>query len=166
MRNESNNKHVVDIVFVLALFCVFAACALMLVTLGANVYKRTVNEMDANYSSRTAFAYITEKLRQNDSQASLSLDTLNGSPAVLLTQDFGGDTYLTYLYLDSDGYLKELFIKKGTRLGSGAPAEGQKILELRDFQAEQLSDSLFYFSIVSKDNEEMTLYVASRCSAF
>lgn len=163
MQNK-NNKHVVDIIFVLALFCVFAACALMLVTLGAGIYKRTLNEMEANYSSRTAFAYVTEKLRQYDSEGGLSLTDLNGTPAVLLTQEINGETYFTFLYLDSDGYLKELFVKKGTSLGSGTLAAGQKILELSDFQAQQLSDSLFHFSMVSKDKETMTLYVTLRCN--
>ncbi len=164
MRNENNNKHVVDIIFVLALFCVFATCALMLVTLGANVYKRTVDEMESNYSSRTAFAYVTEKLRQNDSKAQLSLDYLNGTPAVLLKQDINGTTYRTYLYLDTDGYLKELFVKEGTSLGSSTLSAGQKILELESFDAMQLSDSLFLFSLVSTDHDTMTLYVTSRCN--
>ena len=162
MKNENGNQHVIDIIFVLALFCVFAACALMLVTLGANVYKRTVSEMDSNYSSRTAFAYVTEKLRQNDSDSRLSLDTLHNVSAVLLQQEINGDIYNTYLYLDSDGYLKELFVKDGTRLGNGGLDAGQKILELQSFHAEQLSDSLFYFSLVSTDNETLTLYVNSR----
>lgn len=162
MKNEHGNQHVIDIIFVLALFCVFAACALMLVTLGANVYKRTVSEMDSNYSSRTAFAYVTEKLRQNDSEARLSLETLHNVSAVLLQQDINGDIYNTYLYLDSDGYLKELFVKDGTRLGNDGLDAGQKILELQSFQAKQLSDSLFYFSLVSTDNETLTLYVNSR----
>lgn len=164
MRNKNDNKHVVDIIFVLALFCVFAACALMLVTLGANIYKRTVDEMDFNYSSRTAFAYVTEKLRQNDSESKLSLDDLSGTPAVLLKQDIDGTIYHTYLYLDADGYLKELFVKEGTTLGSGTLSAGQKILELESFDAIQLSDSLFLFTLVSKDHDTMTLYVTSRCN--
>lgn len=45
MKRKSNepSRHIVDILFVLALFCVFAASALMLVTIGANVYKQTLS---------------------------------------------------------------------------------------------------------------------------
>lgn len=161
MQNTNHNRHVVDIVFVLALFCVFAACALMLVTLGANVYKQTMNDMDSNYSNRTAFAYVTEKLRQGDSADTISIVQYHDSTAVLFKQDIDGTTYCTYLYLDSDGYLKELFVKEGTRLGSGSSSAGQKILELESFQAECLSDSLFHFTMVSKDHETMSLYVTS-----
>lgn len=164
MKNENSNQHVIDIIFVLALFCGFAACALMLVTLGANVYKRTVHEMESNYSSRTAFAYVTEKLRQNDSAAQLSLGTLNDTEAIILKQDINGTTYCTYLYLDHDGYLKELFVKESFALESDSISTGQKILELNSFHVNQLSDSLFYFSFVSKDNETLSLYVTSRCN--
>ena len=46
--------HVVDFLFTLALFCVFAASALMVVVIGANVYRQTVRGMDSNYDSRTS----------------------------------------------------------------------------------------------------------------
>ena len=54
--------HVVDFLFTLALFCVFAASALMVVVIGANVYRQTVRGMDSNYDSRTSLTYLTEKV--------------------------------------------------------------------------------------------------------
>ena len=76
MNNRNQEKHfIVDILFVLALFGVFAVSALALVTIGADVYQHTVEDMSVNYESRTAVSYILEKVRQNDTADSISLTT-------------------------------------------------------------------------------------------
>ena len=62
--------------FVLALFGVFAVSALALVTIGADVYQHTVEDMGVNYESRTAVSYIMEKVRQNDTADSIFLTDL------------------------------------------------------------------------------------------
>ena len=65
-NHQKQEKHfIVDILFVLALFGVFAVSALALVTIGADVYQHTVEDMGVNYESRTAVSYIMEKVRQN-----------------------------------------------------------------------------------------------------
>ena len=93
-------KHfIVDILFVLALFGVFAVSALSLVTIGADVYQHTVEDMSVNYESRTAVSYITEKVRQNDAADSILLTTLENVPALCMVSQLDGDTYCTYLYL-------------------------------------------------------------------
>ena len=48
-RFRTQKDHVVDFLFTLALFCVFAASALTVVVTGANVYRQTVRRMDQNY---------------------------------------------------------------------------------------------------------------------
>ena len=83
MKGKQENHHIVDVLFVLALFCVFAVSALILLLIGANVYQKTVNDMDANYNGRTAVSYITEKIRQNDSDSAVSVGTLMGKPSII-----------------------------------------------------------------------------------
>ena len=113
---KQEKTFIVDVLFVLALFGVFTISALMLVTVGADVYRHTVEDMSRNYETRTSVAYITEKIRQNDvslpeqySEQSISIGTLSDCPALTLTQDINGELYCTYLYLH-DGYLKELLM--------------------------------------------------------
>ena len=49
-NHQKQEKHfIVDILFVLALFGVFAVSALALVTIGADVYQHTVEDMGVNY---------------------------------------------------------------------------------------------------------------------
>ena len=78
--------HVVDFLFTLALFCVFAASALMVVIIGANVYRQTVDRMNGNYDSRTSLTYLTEKIRQNDAADAVKISSVGESPALVLSQ--------------------------------------------------------------------------------
>lgn len=159
---ENENKHVVDVLFVLALFGVFAASALMLVTLGANVYKQTVAHMDENYEERTAYAYITEKIRQNNTEGTISVEELEGTPALVFTKQVSDVEYCTYLYF-YDGYLKELSLRKGTYAGSNLLSAGQDIVPLAAFSIDSVQDNLIKLRIYTKTGDSFMIY-ASLCN--
>lgn len=156
--NEKQENHIIDILFVIALFCIFALSAVFLISIGANVYGKTVEHMDSNFSQRTSFAYVTEKIRQSDQFGAVSTGELNGHPALLITQDIGGSEYITYLY-EYDGYLKELMVRADTPLG---PEAGQNILAVTDFSVEEISDGLFSFTIAAEDKTACSLYVSTK----
>ncbi|MDD3204636.1 MAG: DUF4860 domain-containing protein [Lachnospiraceae bacterium] len=159
MDFKQKNKHIVDILFVITLFCVFAVSALMLVIIGSRVYKNTVSNMDYNYNTRTSFAYITEKIRQFNTNESIQISDLDGHEALLLSTVSEEDTYYTYIYM-YDGYLKELFIKSGT---APVPDAGQNILPLTDFQLTQVNEHLYQFYMATDSTNTCTLYVSTRC---
>lgn len=163
---------IVDILFVLALFGVFTVSALMLVTIGSEVYRHTVEDMGSNFESRTAVAYITEKIRQNDNvitdssnntTQNISISTLAGEPALMLSQVIDGETYCTYLYLH-DGYLKELFMRSGSYLGDNTLAAGQNIMELTDFVLEQASDNLLSIQLGTPGGESHEMFISTHCA--
>lgn len=161
-RNEEEpSRHIVDILFVLALFGVFAASALMLVTIGANVYKQNIANMSANFTKRTAYSYITEKLRQNDTADAVSMGELDGTEALVLSQEMDGVTYITYLYL-YDGYLKELYVRKGSFTGSDLLSAGQNILALSSFSMEPLSHDLIKLTLDTGDVNPIIIYTSLR----
>ena len=158
-------KHfIVDILFVLALFGVFAVSALALVTIGADVYQHTVENMGVNYESRTAVSYIMEKVRQNDTAGSVSLTTLDEVPALCMLSMIDDETYCTYLYL-YDGHLKELFMREGTSLGGQVLPAGTDIMELQEFTLSYASDDLIQVSLRTASGESHTFYVHIHCSA-
>ncbi len=166
-------KHfIVDILFVLALFGVFTLSALMLVTIGSEVYRHTVDDMGQNYETRTSVAYLTEKIRQNDTLLSeqnyttadnICISTLNGEPALLFTQIINEEAYCTYLYFH-DGYLKELFMKSDNYLGENVLSAGQNIIELSDFTMEQTLDNLFTFQLTTPGGESHKFFVSTHCT--
>ena len=156
-------KHfIVDILFVLALFGVFAVSALTLVTIGADVYQHTVEDMSINYESRTAVSYIMEKVRQNDTAGSVSITTLEEVPALCLRSELDADTYCTYLYL-YDGHLKELFMKDGSSLGGRVLPAGTDIMELRDFSLEYAAKDLIQVFVQTASGETHTFYIHIHC---
>lgn len=156
--NEKQENHIIDILFVIALFCIFALSAIFLISIGANVYGKTVEHMDSNFSQRTSFAYVTEKIRQSDQLDAVSTGELDGHPALLITQNIGDSEYITYLY-EYNGYLKELMVRADTPLG---PEAGQDILAVTDFSLTEVSEGLFSFTIATDDKTSCSLYVSTK----
>lgn len=158
--NQKSDQHVIDILFVIALFCIFALSAIFLISIGANVYSKTVSHMDSNFNSRTSFAYVTEKIRQSDANNDISIGELNGLPALVITKTIGDNNYLTYLYAH-EGYLKELMVREDTPLG---PDAGQIIFEVTDFSLTQVNNSLFSFSITTDNENTCELFVSIKAT--
>lgn len=167
----SEKKHfVVDVLFILALFGLFAVSALMLVTIGSEVYRKTVDEMNVNYETRTSVAYITEKIRQNDylteasTSCNISISTLDGEPSLMISQTIDNQTYCTYLYLH-EGYLKELFMKSGSYLGENILSAGQNICELSSLTMEQTKDNLLSLHLTTPGGETHDIFVSLHSTA-
>lgn len=161
MNNKKQSQHMVDALFVLILFCFFAVCALMLITLGSNIYQKTVNHMNSNYSSRTSFAYVSEKIRQKDTAGSVSVKEFGDSSALVLTEYIEDLAYETWIYTDQ-GYLKELFCKQGTSL---EPSAGQNIMPCTAFSIEKSSSQLYHIRISTDDENTFSCYVNTKSSA-
>ena len=119
MLKKTTTRHMIDILFVLSLFCVFAFSSVVLILFGADIYKKTVSSMDSNYASRTSVAYLTEKIRQSDTYDAISIDCSSGSEKLLMTREIDGQTYATSLY-EYDGYLCELFARTDIELPADA----------------------------------------------
>ena len=161
MNTKQERNHIVDVLFVLALFVVFTLSALVLVILGANVYRQTVSYMDENYNARTAYSYLTEKVRQNDLYDSVFIGELEGATALVLTQEINDATYATYLYLH-EGSLRELFIRQGSDIGPDPLSAGQEILPLKDWEPEMAGDHLLHIVLTLEDSSRKELYISLR----
>ncbi|MDE5680638.1 MAG: DUF4860 domain-containing protein [Lachnospiraceae bacterium] len=159
-KSKESNRHIVDVLFVLALFGVFAASALMLVTIGADVYKKTVSNMNENFEERTAYSYISEKIRQNDVYDSVEIGELEGVSALLFIRRVGDDEYCTCLYLH-DGYLKELFIRRDSFAGTNLLQAGQDIMPLSGLSMEEVKPGLIRLTI-DTGSRSLTLYASLR----
>lgn len=161
---QEDGRHIVDILFVLVLFGIFATSALLLVTLGANVYKQTVAHMNENYEERTAYAYLTEKIRQNNENGAVSVAEIEGTPALVFTSQLDNAEYSTYLYFH-DGYLKELSLRSGSYAGSSLLSAGQSILPLAAFSISPVQNNLIKLRVRTNDGNTFMIY-ASLCGSF
>lgn len=156
MKFHSNKKHVIDLIFPIALFLVFAASALLVILLAANIYQRTTAMAEVNYESRTALSYVTEKIHQGDAGGEITIGTFDGHDSIIIGQNYGSQHYQTYIYED-EGILRELFIQEGTKASA---ADGREITEVHQLQMEQLADGLFRFTCVGADGKELNAVAA------
>lgn len=159
MHNKTDSRHMIDILFVLTLFCVFAISALTLVTLGANIYQRTVDHMETNFESRTPYSYITQKVRQADQLDSVYVGSIDGNDALLIRQEIGDTQFTTYLY-EYDGYLCELLTRADQQLSANA---GNHIIKVESFEIKALEANLFSVDITTIGNENLHLQISTRC---
>ena len=149
------HRHVVDLLFVIALLFLFAFSAIMLIALGADVYQKNVDTMRKNYDRRTASAYLVQKVRQADVRGAVRVDELNGTPALVLTNRVGDRDYATWLYL-YDGKLCEQLLRAEM---APEPAAGQEILPLKAMELDALSGRLLSVRLTLEDGEEEAFYL-------
>ncbi len=156
MNLLKRQKSIVDVIFMITVFGVFMLSALFVVLFGAKIYKRTAHDMSVNFNSRTALAYVTEKVHQHDRRGGVDITIKDGKPVLKLTQYINSDEYCTYLY-EHGGYLKELTAKGDVGLVKSA---GKEILKISEFTAQKENDSLYRFMIADDEGNETEFYVS------
>lgn len=153
-----SRSHMIDFVFTIALFCVFAATALMVVLIGARVYRNTVEQMNSNFDARASLTYVTTKIRANDGESGVGLVDFSGVSALSLEQDIEGETYQTLIYY-YDGALMELFARKGHDF---APADGTQVMQVDYFAVNHIRDNLIALESVDSAGRSTQVFVAVR----
>ncbi len=156
--NFRRERHIVDLLFVIALLFLFAFSAIMLIALGADVYQKNVNTMQNNYAERTAGAYLVQKMRQADAEGGVRTDTLDGHPAIVLTNKVGDREYATWLYIHENMLCEQLLRADMVPL----PAAGQKILPLQSMTIRESADDLMQLDLVLENGETEELYLCLR----
>ena len=109
MPNHKTTKHHIEILFPVILFSIFALAAITVILFAARIYKHGVDEAARNYSARTSYAYVSEKIRRSDAGGVIGTESFNGEE-VLSISDPEHDDYVTYIYLYC-GSLRELYMR-------------------------------------------------------
>ena len=161
MKFRTRQKHIIDFIFPVALFFVFALCALTVLLLSARIYQSTTDSSSRNYTARTGLSYVSEKIHQNDTDGQIQIGTFNGQDALILTQTVEDSAYQTYIYAYK-GELKELFLKENTAADLSA---GTTILEIQDFSMEKSAKNLLHFSCTDTNGKTASIVVSIRSSA-
>lgn len=151
----SGQKHTIDKVFALALFCAFAASVLMVLIIGAGVYKNTVKSIDDRYTERTCLSYVASKVHHYDASGGVHLQQFGYGQALALEENISGSDFVTLLYTHQ-GYVMELFMEKGVQL---APEDGEIIIEDAGLGFEQVADNLIKVSCTSEDGRSDSMYI-------
>lgn len=158
MRFHQEKKHVIDLIFPLAIFFVFAVSAFLVLLLSVHIYGDQTDKTLKNYESSTPLSYITEKVRQNDSQGNISIEDLNGVTSLVLHGSSSDVTYSTYLYV-YEGWLKELTIRDDT---AASPEAGKNIIEACDLQVEKFSTHTYKITVTDLEGDSQTRILTER----
>lgn len=155
LRLDNRRSNKIDGVFVIALFTMFAITAFLLILIGARQYQHTADTMDVNYESRTISSYLTEKIRQSDSQGIIQIAELDGIQALAIESVENDVTYITYIYYYKDA-LREIVVNEHSVF---ALDSGQEIIKTGGFTAELVADDLLKITITSTEDQKQVLYL-------
>lgn len=147
MRARPGN-HSIDSLFTFFLLLTFSLFTLMLAGMGSAIYRSGAASLDENYTSRTAVAFISEKVRQHDESGSIFLTSVGDIPALAFRDVVEGTPFLTYVYF-YDGAMCELFIREDR---TPKPALGSRIVKLSSLTVEELSAGDAGFTSVPAGN--------------
>ena len=97
MKPAASNRHMIDLIFPIAVFFVFTASALAVLTLSASLYRSQTAKAESHYMTRTSLAYVGEKIRQNDKDGGISIRTIEDRKCLALESSQDGIGYTTYI---------------------------------------------------------------------
>ncbi len=153
-------NHAIDIVFTLALFGVFVVTALLAIYIGSQTYERTVESMETSFTGRTATAYITKQIKQNDMDGQITMVEINGKEALALYDNRDGDDLVTYIYFN-EGHLKELTTKADYETSLVA---GNNLVPLKEFDIIDEGNGTYSFIITDVNDVTSQITISERSS--
>jgi len=120
----------IDTVFVLIVFGIFAFSVLMVLMLGAGVY-RNINEISrSKQDEHTVASYVWTKIKNFDSKDSITVGSFGDSSALFIAEEIGNVQYQTIIY-KYDGWLHELFSEKALEF---SPQNGRRIVQIDEME--------------------------------
>ena len=132
-----------DMVFALLLYGLFALLSLLLVLIGAQVYRSIVRQTEARSDTRASLSYVANKIRSAE-EARL--------------EQAGEQTYETLIYF-YDGLLRELFQREEDAF---LPANGEELTPLQAFTMEESPGGLLTVTSRGADGRDHTLHIQRR----
>jgi len=98
-------------IITILLFTFFSASVFIVLTLGFKSYNSTCINSELSFNERTCVAYISERLRQGDSNNAVSIGEFGGQNAIFIDTEYDGTPYSSIIYF-SEGWLRELLVEK------------------------------------------------------
>ena len=161
MDNRKMVTHSMQGVFVFVLLGLFAVMSTLMVLLGAQMYRNTVDHATENNEGRVLGAYVRSMIRAEDADRSVSVENHDGVNALALREMIDGEEYVTWLY----GYEGQLYEQFTDRTEDDLePQGGTAICQAQSFEPELGGDGLLTVRMVDGKGEPCVVQVALRCA--
>ena len=131
---KSSDKNYIGGLTTLVIFAVFAACIVMVLVTGADIYRRVTDRDSEACSERIVSQYISTRVRGAESPDAVCVEEFDGKSVLCVRENVGGKDYAFFIFLGSDGYIRELYASADSKF---YPDSGEKLIE-----ADSLSFSL------------------------
>ena len=158
-----NTPRTIQNVFVLLLLALFACLSTFLVTMGAQIYKNTIDSSEHNSESRVMTAVVRSAVWAEDG-GEVRIEHFDnlGITALCVVNDYNGETYLKRLYcaVDEDpldgeprSYLWESYTSEDTEF---TVESGETLCELKSF-VPSIEGKTLKAELESKDGTKSTI---------
>jgi len=143
---KTPSKRRIDTIFVLIIFSVFALSVLMVLMLGARVYKSMTDIAKERQDERTLLSYVWTKVKINDKNGSIRIGEYFGLNVLCFDEEYEQTMYTTAIYLH-DGWVYELYTETSLLAESDpqhgfAPEDGVKVMGIESLEFTQYSHGL------------------------
>lgn len=142
------------------LICLFAGLSLLLVVIGAGVYKSVAETSANNNAVRATVSYVSGKIRACGEAGNIRVTDLEGQRALAITADYDGEAFTTYVYC-MGGALRELFVGEESELTA---ADGARLADITYFSP-SIDNGLCTFTMIDAAGNAHTQRVALRSEA-
>lgn len=159
MKSRGGNQHNMQSVFVFVLLGLFAVLSTLLVLLGAQMYRETVDLANANNELRVLTNYVRGMVRAEDALQGVQVEDLDGVRVLSLYEDIDGERYATWIYA-YDGQLREQF--SSVEFGFD-PEFGDVVCPVGRFEP-SVSGSLLSIDMTTAAGEPCGVQMALRCA--
>ena len=156
MKQRNNNQHSGELLSVLTFF-LFTAAMLLVILVGAKIYKSIVRSGTLRFERRTVSQYLSTRIHQADSVDALIIEEFGDADALVIQEELDGNTYRTIIY-SYDRWLRELFCAEDSSL---SPADGEKLMPLRAVAFSKKEDGILV-QTVSLEGDTAAFYVYLR----
>ncbi len=155
---QKNAGHSIQGVFVFVLLGIFAVMSTLTVLMGAQMYRGTVDRGASDNEERVLTAYVRSMVRAGDSADSIRVEETQAGPAIVLTENYDGEEYVTWLYA-YEGKLYEQFTEAAYEFD---PEAGTAICPVASFEP-SVEDGLLTVRMTDARDRESEVRVALRC---
>ena len=158
-KREAAPPRMIQNVFVLLLLALFAALSTLLVTLGAQVYRDTVETFDSHSTTRVLNSVVRSSVWTEDGNGEICVENFDelGINTLTVINDYDGERYFKRLYC-KDGWLFESFTSEERQFDGET---GESMCEATKFEP-SINGNMVKIDVADAEGNEDTICIALR----
>ena len=162
-RSYSRSEHSMQGAFIFVLLGLFALMSTLMVLLGAQMYRATVDHSQNNNQDRLLSAYVRSMVRAQDGNEAISIEEVDGASVLCMTDEWMGDMLVTRLYQHEGKLYEDFIIDRGDEDDPFELGDGEAICDANSFVAE-MNGNLLTVNMTDANDQPCEVRVALHCA--